>query len=101
MRDSFRIFLQPNVCAQQVEFYIQYNGAWVQRFECVQIDEGTVPPVAMSLGDNQAQDLMDKLWQVGFRPTEGSGSAGALAATERHLKDMQRLVFNALPLPAA
>jgi hypothetical protein len=29
----------------------------------------------------------------GLRPSEGTGSAGALAATERHLKDMQRLVF--------
>lgn len=39
------------------------------------------------------QELMDELWRIGLRPTEGSGSAGSLAATERHLKDMQRLVF--------
>ncbi len=41
----------------------------------------------------QAQQMMDELWTCGLRPTEGSGSAGCLAATERHLKDMQRLVF--------
>ena len=40
-----------------------------------------------------AQLLMDSLWDCGIRPTEGSGSAGAMAATERHLKDMQSLVF--------
>jgi hypothetical protein len=40
-----------------------------------------------------AQTLMDDLWSSGLRPTEGSGSAGALAATERHLADMQKLVF--------
>ncbi len=94
MRDDIYIFVQPNVCAQSTEFFIQHNGAWVQNLECVQIDEGTAPPVAMSLGDIRVQDLMDKLWSAGFRPTEGSGSAGALAATERHLKDMRRLVFD-------
>lgn len=46
-----------------------------------------------TLDKTQAQQLIDQLWNCGVRPTEGSGSAGALAATERHLKDMQRLVF--------
>jgi hypothetical protein len=42
----------------------------------------------------EMQELMDALWRCGLRPTEGVGSVGALAATERHLKDMQRLVFD-------
>jgi hypothetical protein len=45
------------------------------------------------LDQTQAQRLMDELWQCGLRPSEGSGSAGSLAATERHLEDMRRLVF--------
>ena len=99
MRDDLRIFVQPNVCAEVTEFYIQHNGAWVQHFKCVQVDEGTTPPVALQLHRDQTQDLMDKLWKVGFRPTEGKGSAGALAATERHLADMRRLVFDSPPAP--
>jgi hypothetical protein len=39
---------------------------------------------------------MDELWRVGLRPTEGTGSAGSLAATERHLKDMQRIALGLL-----
>ncbi len=85
--------MQPNVCAAAIDLYIKHNGAWVQGFECVQVDKGTIPPVALQLQDCQAQDLMDKLWMAGLRPTEGKGSAGALAATERHLEDMQKLVF--------
>lgn len=46
-----------------------------------------------NLGQAEAQELMDGLWQCGFRPSEGSGSAGALAATQRHLDDMRKLVF--------
>lgn len=44
----------------------------------------------LSLRLREAQELMDGLWACGLRPTEGSGSAGSLAATERHLRDMQQ-----------
>jgi hypothetical protein len=46
-----------------------------------------------SLSPEEAQTLMDDLWQCGLRPTEGTGSAGSLKATERHLEDMRTLVF--------
>ena len=39
---------------------------------------------------------MDELWRCGLRPSEGTGSAGSLAATERHLKDMQAIAFDLL-----
>lgn len=45
-----------------------------------------------SISQQRAQDLMDQLWRCGLRPTEGTGSAGSLAATERHLTDMQAIV---------
>jgi hypothetical protein len=37
--------------------------------------------------------LIDALWTAGLRPTEGHGSTGQLAATERHLEDMRALAF--------
>ena len=37
------------------------------------------------LKHEQAQRLMDELWNCGLRPSEGTGSAGALAAVEKHL----------------
>ncbi|MGE4074945.1 MAG: hypothetical protein AB7F22_05300 [Reyranella sp.] len=55
------------------------------------IQPGLVLPI------ETAQGLMDQLWQCGLRPTEGSGSAGALAATQRHLDDMRALVFKHKP----
>ena len=39
---------------------------------------------------------MDELWNCGIRPAEGAGSAGQMAATERHLQDLQRVAFGAL-----
>lgn len=48
----------------------------------------------VSLSPTAAQQLIDDLWDCGLRPSEGSGSAGAMAATQRHLEDMRALVFN-------
>jgi hypothetical protein len=51
----------------------------------------------LRLDRDMAQQLMDNLWQCGLRPSEGSGSAGALAATQKHLEDMRALVFETAP----
>ena len=56
------------------------------------IDEPTIS-LDMQPIENTAQVLMDDLWSCGIRPTEGAGSAGSLKATEYHLEDMRKLVF--------
>ena len=67
--------------------------------EFERIDRGAHVDPAMVLPIDAAQMLMDELWRVGLRPSEGSGSAGSLAATERHLADMRSITFKQLGLP--
>jgi hypothetical protein len=50
----------------------------------------------INLQNQEAQFLMDELWRCGLRPSEGTGSAGSLAATERHLHDMQKIAMGLL-----
>ena len=52
-----------------------------------------------SLDISDGQSLMDGLWSAGLRPTEGSGSAGSLKATQNHLEDMRRIAFETLAKP--
>ncbi len=59
---------------------------------------GRLNPPFMSLPTEAAQALMDELWSVGLRPSEGTGSAGSLAATERHLTDMKTIAWHALKI---
>lgn len=59
----------------------------------VEQSEASFIEPCIRLANTEAQMLMDELWNCGLRPSEGTGSAGSLAATERHLKDMQRIVF--------
>jgi len=46
----------------------------------------------LEIPKHAAQKLIDDLWDCGLRPSEGSGSAGQLAATQRHLEDMRKLL---------
>lgn len=62
----------------------------------VKHEPGQIAEPMLRLGIQQAQQLIDELWQCGLRPTEGVGSAGSLAATERHLKDMQMVAMGLL-----
>lgn len=61
------------------------------------LTEAQIAPRTTTLFKDNAQALMDQLWTCGLRPTEGAGSAGSLAATERHLEDMRSLVFKTAP----
>lgn len=65
---------------------------FVGRLQFDKFDEGECTPnPSATISKDAAQKLMDDLWECGLRPSEGTGSAGSLAATERHLKDMQAI----------
>lgn len=73
--------------AQPATFIAQADGEFMRPF--------------LRLGMHDAQRLMDELWGCGLRPSEGTGSAGSLRATEKHLADMQRIAFMMLERPNA
>jgi len=51
----------------------------------------------ITISPTDAQQFMDELWRIGIRPTDGTGSTGQLSATQDHLADMRKLVFNPKP----
>jgi hypothetical protein len=93
MERSPQIFVRPIPEACRFDLVIKHDGYFAKELLFASVTEGDMAPSTMSLSTLEAQALMDRLWTAGLRPSEGSGSAGALAATERHLKDMQKLVF--------
>lgn len=73
----------------------RFDAAQPVTFAAHKLGEYITPALVLPL--ETAQQLMDQLWECGLRPSEGSGSAGALAATQRHLDDMRALVFKRPP----
>ena len=76
-----------------VDISIREGDCFAIDLELTQKKEGEFIKPTCSIPWQAAQTLMDDLWQCGLRPTEGTGSAGALKATQSHLEDMRRLVF--------
>lgn len=88
--------VEKRIYSRAVDFYLLDRAGRSIGTSVVmeKMEEGVAwPPPTFELAESNAQQLMDELWHCGFRPSEGSGSAGSLAATERHLQDMRALVF--------
>lgn len=99
---KYEIRAERTIFSGGIDIYVgqvDQNGFLCQVAEPVVLkpvdDEVNYDPT-ISLRPDAAQKLMDELWQCGIRPTEGSGSAGSLAATERHLGDMKKIAFGLL-----
>lgn len=54
------------------------------------------PESLMALTVEQAQTLMEGLWNAGVRPSQAMGSVGQLGAVEKHLADMRALTEHVL-----
>jgi hypothetical protein len=52
----------------------------------------------IDIDSTEAQQLIDDLWDCGVRPSEGSGSAGALKAVQNHLADLKKVLFHTLKI---
>lgn len=94
-----RVYVERRPWSDSVDLalmYIDFDGkrsvAQVSKVEIKQDFEHIAPTLSMQV--ETAQALMDELWRCGLRPTEGTGSAGSLAATERHLADMRAIAFD-------
>lgn len=78
------------------------QGALIaQKVKMEKLENNAPAEPMLRLSVHEAQQLIDELWQCGLRPTEGAGSAGAMAATQKHLEDMRTLVFKQLENPNA
>lgn len=68
------------------------------RFEVMNENQLASPEHGVAINFTAAQTLMDSLWDCGIRPTRGTESAGALAATQNHLGDMQIMTTRLLAM---
>lgn len=107
MTDQFRAYARRTDYNQRIELLIGFKrGDGVfdhgQPLIFERLEPGGIAPPTISLRPEEAQSIMDALWDAGLRPTEGTGSAGALAATQKHLEDMRTIAFRVIePIEAS
>jgi hypothetical protein len=100
---TFKLLAQRAPWGRHIEFQVghfsglqgrDFSVATDLKMQALEADQCIPNSPLFSLEPTEAQALMDQLWQCGLRPSEGSGSAGSLAATERHLEDMRKLALH-------
>lgn len=98
-----RAFLQPMRGNVDLYAYDIFNGQWYAApplSEKIPISSEPVPEredittPTLRLGHEAAQELFDDLWNAGFRPNKGEGTAAHVDAMREHLADLRRLVFD-------
>lgn len=86
----------------QIQLFAYQSGSGghyaAKKLELVQHEQNSAIEPFIDIDKEEAQVLMDDLWDAGVRPTEGSGSAGAMKAVQDHLADMKRIAFHALKM---
>lgn len=79
-----------------IELFLKDGKNSFGKVEFVECEEHMRVDSSINIDFAAGQRLMDDLWHAGIRPTEGTGSAGSLKATENHLADMQKIAFKML-----
>ena len=83
-----------NLATDKIDLYGFVKKGVIKPVEVIPAQIGERVDPFLTLSVLEAQMLMDELWIAGLRPTEGTGSAGSLAATQDHLKDLRKLLFH-------
>ena len=89
--DSVAIYLLDKSLSDRIGVVTDYIFTAIEHGQMM-------PETPLRVEYTAAQELMDSLWECGLRPSEGSGSAGSLKATENHLSDMQKLSWRLLTM---
>ena len=83
-------------CCIRLFGYVKTNGksASIQPVEITEIsDAHHLWEPFLNLEYEEAQSLLESLWEAGVRSPQITSTLGEINATKHHLKDMQRLVF--------
>jgi len=87
-----------NPMTRSIDLYLYSGKSVADQIVFSEANEGIHHEPTLRLKYGEAQNIMDELWSCGLRPTEGSGSAGSLKATENHLSDMRKIAFEVLEI---
>jgi hypothetical protein len=60
----------------------------------VQMEEGVQTAPSLTLDHEAAQDLMNRLWQMGIRPRDGEGTMAHVGAMKEHIADLRKVAFS-------
>lgn len=105
MERKTRIFAQRNYAmGDAIQLYCKqysFDGGTAHGYAATSVTfeeclEGREVAPLLTLTNEEAQELVDHLWNCGVQASQGAGTAGAMTATKSHLEDMRKIAFHKL-----
>lgn len=97
MRKEFRIFAADDIMTDSVVFMFRHaSGKPIKPLEFSvdnDIQDGYMVEPTFRLRRDDAQELMQELWRLGYRPNNGESTVAHIDALKYHLEDMRKLAF--------
>ena len=91
---GFRFHSFYNVPMQLFELHGVQGDAVVQPLTMSSHKENEYTKPFIRLRGDEAQGLMDTLWQSGLRPSTKEPVTGIIEAKDEHIKDLRKVAFN-------
>jgi hypothetical protein len=95
--ENLRVAAYANPATLTVDIWIHGGGGVAMPVTFQAIESGQAMAPALRLSDQEAQGLMDSLWNAGFRPAGAAGSAGQATAMQAHIEDLRWALRCTLP----
>ena len=97
MLNRFSWFARDDITRDGVSLYA-FNESRSEHLTTVltvnQREQGAYVEPTLHLSCTEAQQLLNELWAVGYRPRDGAGTLAHVEAQKAHLEDMRKLVFS-------
>lgn len=73
----------------------KYGILFLDKIEIKAVPKGDslLDPHPLQLMDDEAQSLLQALWNAGYRPNNGESTIAHVESLKYHLEDMRKLVF--------
>jgi hypothetical protein len=98
---EFRASRNSNRMCIEFDLFSRETG---KRLKVVSYEETDLQPYqdmgepALRMREEEAQKLLEDLWNCGLRPQGWTGSVGEVQKVENHLKDLRTIAFKALKI---
>lgn len=104
-----RIRVEENFYQNKINFYLRIETAnsisfaqpiTINTFPREEVEAVAMNPLLQLEPDDKQclQELMDDLWHIGIRPTEGKAGDSVVNALKDHLSDMRKIAFSELEI---
>jgi hypothetical protein len=57
-------------------------------------DPGETSAPSFAMSQEAAQELMNRMWQLGIRPRDGEGTMAHVGAMKAHIEDLRKVAFS-------